>query len=66
MNAVQLSLTRPLACEHNLNKQPQSSTVTSLCMDTPCDDILDVRTTQLGTNHCSQNAVIPLRKDNSM
>ena len=40
------------------------STVTSLCKDTQCKDILDVRTTQLGTSYCVLTAVAPLNKDN--
>ena len=42
------------------------STAASLCKDTQCKDILNVRTMQLGTNHWILTAVAPLRKDNSI
>ena len=41
-------------------------TVTSLWKDTQCRDVLDIRTMQLGTNHCIVTAVVPPSKENTM
>ena len=45
---------------------PDVSTVTSSCKDTQCENILDVRTMQLGINHCIVGTVVPLNMDNLM
>ena len=58
-----LAIRHARVCEED---PTNGGTVTSLCKDTLCKDMLGARTAQSRSNHCMLTALEPLSKDNLM